>query len=523
MNLALQTILYCAHNRPITHSADSFAYNDRSEVISATIDGNYETHEYDSIGNSTIVSFIDTTNTYSANNLNQYTSILCSSTFPREASYDLDGNLLTDGIHTFTYDAANRLKIVSTNGVQILTNFYDAKSRRVRKLTPETETTFFYDDWNLIEERVAYTNGTTSTIHYYWGKDLSGTLQGAGGVGGLLYLIANDTIYIPCYDNNGNITRYLDSSGNTVAQYTYDAFGNTILQSGPLAGFFRHRFSTKYFDAETGLYYYGYRFYHPFLMRWLNRDPLGERGDENQFLFVRNNPLLNIDAKGLDWRIKRDGDMFAYAIPSKANDTFEKLAQNLRLDFMDYKKWAHTSDASPHICKKYKIPNLVVYDRGGRKFVDRLPLNIINVWRGQNEKKAARDQKNGFMVLIRDNVSSKQIESILKMDGLYQYTFTGHGDGEAGINAYPDPFDAVSPAGRYTKYGISRMVLQACGSAALDGYSENNRKAGIVKRNNWELNVAKAGFFIGYEGAVTLLNELFQWTITKGVNHGTSD
>jgi hypothetical protein len=45
---------------------------------------------------------------------------------------------------------------------------------------------FIYDDWNLIEERIAYTTGMTSTIHYYWGKDLSGSFQGAGGVGGIV-------------------------------------------------------------------------------------------------------------------------------------------------------------------------------------------------------------------------------------------------------------------------------------------------------------------------------------------------
>ena len=240
-------------------------------------------------------------------------------------------------------------------------------------------------------------------------------------------------------------------------------------------------------------------------------------------MFVRNNPLLNVDAKGLDWRIKREGGMFAYAIPSKANDSFEILARKLRLDITDYKTWAHTSDSKPQICKKYKIPNLIVYDCGGRKIVDYSPLNIINVWRGQNERQSDRDMKNGFMVLVRDNVSSKQVESILRTDGLYRYTFTGHGDGEAGINAYPDPLDAVSPVERYTKYGISSMVLQACGSAAVDGYSEDNRKAGIVKYNNWESNVAKAGFFVGYEDAVTLLNELFQWSVTKGANYGTSD
>ena len=172
----------------------------------ATIGGIANAYGYDEIGNST---------SFTPNNLNQYT----------EFTYDLDGSLLTDGIRTFTYDAANRLKTVSTNGVLVLTNFYDAKSRRVRKVTPDATTTFFYDDWNLIEERIAYTNETFSTIRYYWGKDLSGTVQGAGGVGGLLYLTVDGMIYVPFYDNNGNITRYLDTNGTTVAQYTYDAFG----------------------------------------------------------------------------------------------------------------------------------------------------------------------------------------------------------------------------------------------------------------------------------------------------------
>ena len=289
---------YDALNRPTTRNADIFGYNDRSEVTSANISGFSNAYDYDEIGNLLLSAASVVTNLYTANNLNQYTSILRASVSPWEPSYDPDGNLLSDGGHTFTYDAASRLKTVSTNGVLTLTNFYDAKSRRVRKVTPEAITTFFYDDWNLIEERIAYTNGTTSTIHYYWGKDLSGTLQGAGGVGGLLYITVDGTIFIPCYDNNCNITRYLDSSGATVAQYTYDAFGNTISQSGPLADLFRHRFSTKYFDAETGLYYYGYRFYHPLLMRWLNRDPLEEEGGLNLYTICKNAPLFTLDLLG---------------------------------------------------------------------------------------------------------------------------------------------------------------------------------------------------------------------------------
>ena len=139
---------------------------------------------------------------------------------------------------------------------------------------------------------------TSSTIHYYWGKDLSGTLQSAGGVGVLLYLTIDNALYIPCYDANGNITRYLDANGNTVAQYTYDAFGNTTSATGTLASIFRHRFSTKYFDTETGLYYYGYRFYHPTLMRWLTRDPIEEEGGMNLYAFCLNAPVKKFDMRG---------------------------------------------------------------------------------------------------------------------------------------------------------------------------------------------------------------------------------
>ena len=161
-------------------------------------------------------------------------------------------------------------------------------------------------DWQCL------TNAINASFDLYWGKDLSGGLQGAGGVGGLLYLTVSNSstpnsptqqLYIPCYDNIGNITRYLDASGNTVAQYTYDAFGNLIAKSGTLADFFRHRFSTKYYDAETGLYYYGYRFYHPILMRWLNRDPLEEDGGVNVYCFCENEALIGCDMLGLRWKI----------------------------------------------------------------------------------------------------------------------------------------------------------------------------------------------------------------------------
>ena len=162
--------------------------------------------------------------------------------------------------------------------------------------------TFAYDDWNLIHETVvAIDGGTTSVseVQYFWGLDLSDTLQGAGGVGGLLAVSSNGQFFFPTYDNNGNVTKYIDESGNVVAAYEYDNFGRVISQSGPLAYFFCHRFSTKYFDGETGLYYFDYRFYSPPLMRWLTRDPIEEDGGANLYCFVQNASTFTYDAFGL--------------------------------------------------------------------------------------------------------------------------------------------------------------------------------------------------------------------------------
>ena len=101
------------------------------------------------------------------------------------------------------------------------------------------------------------------------------------------------------YDNIGNVTKYIDESGNVVAEYTYDAFGRIISQTGPMTEVFLIRFSSKYYDSETGLYYYGYRFYAPALMRWLNRDPIEESGGLNLYGFCSDNPICNIDSYGL--------------------------------------------------------------------------------------------------------------------------------------------------------------------------------------------------------------------------------
>ena len=137
-----------------------------------------------------------------------------------------------------------------------------------------------------------------------WGLDLSQSLHGAGGVGGLLgveELSGTHTgVYHFVYDANGNVSEVLDSAGSIAAHYEYSPFGEVVRSSGSYADANPFRFSTKYWDDETGLYFYGYRHYDPATGRWLNRDPIGELGGLNLYAFVKNRPLNVLDFLGLD-------------------------------------------------------------------------------------------------------------------------------------------------------------------------------------------------------------------------------
>ncbi len=135
---------------------------------------------------------------------------------------------------------------------------------------------YLWYEWLLLRERVSNSSGATNDIEYVWGPDLSGSFQGAGGIGGLLAVSFGGAYYFPFYDQIGNVLGYADESGAVAAVYEYDAYENLLDSTGPLAGFFRHRFSTKLLDPDTGLYYYGYRWYFPALGRWLSRDPIEE-------------------------------------------------------------------------------------------------------------------------------------------------------------------------------------------------------------------------------------------------------
>jgi len=99
--------------------------------------------------------------------------------------------------------------------------------------------------------------------------------------------------------NTGTVEHTCDAStGLTAARYEYSPFGETLRSSGEMAQANPFRFSTKYVDSETGLIYYGYRYYVPETGRWSGRDPIDERGGMNLYCILRNDSLNQVDPDG---------------------------------------------------------------------------------------------------------------------------------------------------------------------------------------------------------------------------------
>ena len=236
---------------------------------------------------------------------------------PESFAYDADGNLTSDGRWTNHWDAENRLISIESltnapaGSKRKLLFTYDHQGRRIRKQSfgwnsgwsVVSDTAFVYDGWNLIAE-VNATNGAPVRA-CAWGLDLSGTMQGAGGVGGLLWLNdAVQAVHFAVFDGNGNVAALeAAADGAMSASYEYGSFGEVIRATGQMAVVNDVRFSTKCQDRETDFLYYGYRYLNPTTGRWASRDPIEERGGLNTYALLNNRPVVAIDGVGLSYAL----------------------------------------------------------------------------------------------------------------------------------------------------------------------------------------------------------------------------
>jgi RHS repeat-associated protein len=187
-------------------------------------------------------------------------------------SYDMNGNQCKEG---FVYDEFNQL--IQAGGQRFT---YDALGRRIQK----GNTAFLY----LEDEEIgAFEEGMARQIKIP-GKNAPITIE------------IKQIPYAPVIDVQGVIRSLVDvRTQKIVKQNDCDAFGMGLSDDIPYA------YTGKRYDLNTGLVYFGKRYYDPIFRRWLTTDPIGPENHSNLYQYLFNSPYLYEDPSG----------EFAFAIP----------------------------------------------------------------------------------------------------------------------------------------------------------------------------------------------------------------
>ena len=242
----------------------------------------------DGLGNWTeLIVDEDAPETRGTNSLNQYTDV--GGVF---YTYDSNGNLIDDGVFTYTYNFENKItKITRNSDSAVIAEYvYDALNRRVQKKVGGTTTEYVYDDSRVIEERVT---GVT-TASYVYGNRLDEVVA----------MNRNGNTYFYHRDIIGSTYTVTDENGNIVESYLYDPYGavsmfdgsGNLLTESAIQN--PYLFTGRRYDAESGLYYYRARYLNPALGRFMSRDPKGYADSLNLYQYALLNPLRFLDPRG---------------------------------------------------------------------------------------------------------------------------------------------------------------------------------------------------------------------------------
>ncbi|PBP77698.1 RHS repeat-associated core domain-containing protein [Pseudomonas syringae] len=232
-------------------------------------------------------------------------------------SFDANGNLLqlVRG-QVMGWDARNQLQHITTVQRKDAPNdderyVYDGQGQRCRKIsTAQASGRTLTNEVRYLPGLEVRTTADGETLHVVTAQAGRNSVRVLHWEAGKPGAIANDQVRYSLGDHLGSSTLELDQQGGLISQESYYPFGGTAwwaARSAVEAKYKTVRYSGKERDA-SGLYYYGFRYYAPWLQRWINPDPAGAVDGLNFYAMVGNSPAACVDPSGLagDYRGRRD-------------------------------------------------------------------------------------------------------------------------------------------------------------------------------------------------------------------------
>ncbi|SOQ13062.1 DUF3626 domain-containing protein [Pseudomonas syringae group genomosp. 3] len=222
-------------------------------------------------------------------------------------SFDANGNLLqlVRG-QTMSWDVRNQLRQITTVQREDGPNdeeryVYDGQGQRCRKInTAQASGRMLINEVRYLPGLEVRITADGEILHVVTAQAGRNSVRVLHWEAGKPDAIANDQVRYSLGDHLGSSTLELDQQGGLISQESYYPFGGTAwwaARSAVEAKYKTVRYSGKEHDAN-GLYYYGFRYYAPWLQRWINPDPAGEVDGLNLYCFVGNAPTVFVDIDG---------------------------------------------------------------------------------------------------------------------------------------------------------------------------------------------------------------------------------
>ncbi|MDQ3200788.1 MAG: hypothetical protein M3Q94_01235 [Pseudomonadota bacterium] len=181
---------------------------------------------------------------------------------------------------------------------------YDGGGQRVRKISSSLTNarTIVREVRYLPGLEIRSNSGTGEMLHIISANAGSNSVRILHWVSKRPEELVQDQMRFSLTDQVKSCTIELDQQANVISREEYYAFGGTALWAGRNATEAKYK-TVRYSGKERdgwGLYYYRFRYYAPWLRRWINPDPAGNLDGLNQYQFVSADPVNYIDSVGLD-------------------------------------------------------------------------------------------------------------------------------------------------------------------------------------------------------------------------------
>ncbi len=244
--------------------------------------------------------------------------------FTFDANGNLSSKIAAENRWTFTSNPLGQITSMQDSNTKITCTYDLAGRRLMKKVEVKDKKTRIFRFFYIGQTELGCFDEKGKIIQLKIPKDPNDPEHSQS-----VAIMIRSKIYVPIYDLQGNIACLVDTESNKIVEsYCYSAFGEEEIfnekgekiPNTKVGNPWRYKGKRK--ESQTGLIYFGIRYYDPKIGRWISPDPSGTADGPNRYAFVHNNPINYTDSFGLATEKNQEFLDYFYGNSEKFIDSF---------------------------------------------------------------------------------------------------------------------------------------------------------------------------------------------------------